>query len=147
MKYRPEGKGEMQKRTLIHLIGIPSLILAGGIASAIYFIGVNNNLKDRARAVESKLAEAQSLITDLEQSNSQLDDNLQRSLQSVARLEDQKRNLGKAVSDLGRRVVELEDSIRNFAQGLGSLEGTSGEIGTIIQQSLTILQGISERSK
>ena len=137
----------MQKRTLIHLIGIPSLILAGGIASAVYFVGVNNNLKDRARAVESKLAEAQSLIADLEQSNSRLDDNLQRSLQSVARLEEQKRNLGKAISSLGRRVNELEDSIRNFAQGLGSLQGTSGEIGTIIQQSLAILQGISERSR
>lgn len=137
----------MEKRAKIHLIGVPSLILIAMLVPTIYFLRSNNDLKERAKYVERQLTETQSIITELERTNDSLTGRLKESADTIRRLEEREGSLRRAISILGRRVDELERGIRGFIDGLDEIDGTVGEIGTLIQDSLSILRAIQERSK
>jgi predicted nuclease with TOPRIM domain len=113
----------------------------------IYFLRSSNDLKERARLLERQLTETQSIITELERTNSDLTGKLKESADTIRRLGGTEKNLRRAVSILGERVTELEDAIRGFIDGFDEIDGTVGEIGTLIQDSLGILRAIQERSK
>jgi predicted nuclease with TOPRIM domain len=137
----------VEKRAKIHLIGIPTLVLIAMLVPTVYFLRSNNNLKERAKFVEQQLAETQSVITELGQTNESLTARLKQSADTIRRLEEREGSLRRAISILGKRVDELERGIRGFIDGLDEIDGTVGEIGTLIQDSLGILRAIQERSK
>lgn len=137
----------MGKRVKIHLIGIPSLILIAMSVPTIYFLRSSNDLKERARLLERQLTETQSIITELERTNSELTERIKKSADTIRQLQERERVLRRAISILGKRVDELERAIRGFIDGFDEIDGTVGEIGTLIQDSLGILRAIQERSK
>lgn len=139
--------GTLSKRAKIHLICIPTLVIGVLCIPTIYFLRSSNDLKERARLLERQLTETQSIITELERTNSDLTGKLKESADTIRRLGGTEKNLRRAVSILGERVTELEDAIRGFIDGFDEIDGTVGEIGTLIQDSLGILRAIQERSK
>lgn len=139
--------GTLSKRAKIHLIGIPALVIVALCVPTIYFLRSNNDLKERARFVEQQLTETKSIITELERTNNALTIRVKEYGETITGLERREGSLRQAVSLLGRRIAELEGAIRGFIDGLDEIDGTVGEIGTLIQNSLGILRAIQERSK
>lgn len=123
----------MSNKARIHLIGIPLLVLLCISVPTIYFLRSNSNLKARAIAVESELVKYGNTVAELRESNKRLEERIAGTLATIAGLEETNRG--------------FEDSIRGFIDGIDNLEGTTGELGKLIQDSLSILRGIQERSK
>jgi methyl-accepting chemotaxis protein len=134
------------KKILIYA-GIAVLLFGIGFGAATAIFGSTTaDLRERVKDITAKYdaateaqREAVNTVTKLEQRNRETED-------TVSRLAKQVEGLSATNTWLRNRITDLEGSIEIISAGLRDITDSATESGGLIQESLRILLGISERS-
>lgn len=137
----------MQKKALVHLVGIPLIVIIPALLTGIYFTRTNNDLRERAEQLESQLAQIGIDLESATRTNSELTSKLLQAGTTIEGLERTASGLRESNRLLRERIGYLEDTVQGILGAIGELEGTASELADIIRESIAILQGISDRGK